>query len=218
VDLRGRLTPGIRVLHEGEAPVWILAGPGAPRNWRRAMEAEGARVLTVEGPGGEGSSRPATGSAPGSPDGGKPRRPSPEDLLRRLREEGLGSVLCEGGGRFGSALLRSGAVDRLIHVVAPVVLGSGAVPGYPLGGPSLGSSHRAFVGETGKGGGGRREREHVPSGSAWVPGPVRRLGNDLWMEWDRSHGPEGGPMDAEERQVASGPRGRVTDDPHREGR
>lgn len=219
VDLGGRLTPGIRVLHEGEAPVWLLAGPGASRTWRKAMEAEGARVLTVEGFGGGGSSRPAAGSAAASPDGGEPWRPSPADLLRRLREEGLGSLLCEGGGRFGSALLRSGAVDRLIHVVAPLVLGSGAVPGYPQGVQSFEGSPRGAKGEAAEGGAERRAPEPVLSGTAWVPGPVKRLGNDLWMEWDRGHGPEeGGPSRAEEGELAEGARGSRQDDPHREER
>jgi diaminohydroxyphosphoribosylaminopyrimidine deaminase / 5-amino-6-(5-phosphoribosylamino)uracil reductase len=168
LDLEGRLGPDLRALREGEAPVWILTGPGSPAEWRREMEAAGARVLVVEGRDAEGS-RSAGGGAGG---GDVPARPDPSDLLGALRAEGVRSLLCEGGGRWGAALLHDGLVDRLVHVVAPTVLGPGAVPGHPVGASSPG----------GQGRGGAKGR---PPGDRWIPGPVRLLGDDRWLEWDR---------------------------------
>jgi GTP cyclohydrolase II len=45
--------------------------------------------------------------------------------LRRLREQGIESVLVEGGARVITGLLAGGLVDRMIVAVAPLVLGSG---------------------------------------------------------------------------------------------
>src|SRR2546426_10666953 len=57
------------------------------------------------------------------------------DGLRMLREAGVESLLCEGGGALGARLLADGLVDRLYWVQAPVWLGEGAVPAFPGGPP-----------------------------------------------------------------------------------
>jgi len=145
LDLKGRLGPGLRLLKGGGPPVWILTGPRSPPEWRERMESAGARILDVDGSGVE-------------------EDPSPRDLLRRLRGEGIGALLCEGGGRWGSALVGAGAVDRLVHVIAPRFLGPQGVPGYPMGGEGTGTPAPADL---------------------WVPGRMRRLGADIWMEWDQ---------------------------------
>src|SRR5437660_59320 len=53
------------------------------------------------------------------------------DGLRMLRDAGVQSLLCEGGGALGARLLADGLVDRLYWVQAPVWLGEGAVPAFP---------------------------------------------------------------------------------------
>src|SRR5438094_769259 len=53
------------------------------------------------------------------------------DGLRMLRDAGIQSLLCEGGGALGARLLADGLVDRLYWVQAPVWLGEGAVPAFP---------------------------------------------------------------------------------------
>lgn len=48
-------------------------------------------------------------------------------------EVGVRSILCEGGGRLASSLLRDGRVHRLYLFVAPRTLGPGGVPAFPDG-------------------------------------------------------------------------------------
>jgi len=116
VDLAGRLSPELRMLREGDAPVWIVTGEGSSKGWRRQMEGAGARVLPLSGD----PDRGASGA---------------RQLLGRLRAEGLSSLLCEGGGRLAGSLLHGGGVDRLIHIWVPRVLGGGGVPAFfPTGG------------------------------------------------------------------------------------
>jgi diaminohydroxyphosphoribosylaminopyrimidine deaminase/5-amino-6-(5-phosphoribosylamino)uracil reductase len=46
-------------------------------------------------------------------------------LLRTLGQKGIMHVLCEGGGRLASGLLRAGLVDEMLLFVAPSILGGG---------------------------------------------------------------------------------------------
>ncbi|MEP6687614.1 MAG: bifunctional diaminohydroxyphosphoribosylaminopyrimidine deaminase/5-amino-6-(5-phosphoribosylamino)uracil reductase RibD [Gemmatimonadales bacterium] len=48
--------------------------------------------------------------------------------LRSLREDGITSILMEGGGRLAGALLAEGLVDRYYWVQTPIWLGARAVP------------------------------------------------------------------------------------------
>jgi diaminohydroxyphosphoribosylaminopyrimidine deaminase / 5-amino-6-(5-phosphoribosylamino)uracil reductase len=56
------------------------------------------------------------------------RAGSLEDALGALREQGVGSLLVEGGGQLAGALLRRGLVDRYYWIQAPLWLGEEAVP------------------------------------------------------------------------------------------
>lgn len=47
------------------------------------------------------------------------------DMLHRLRELGIGSLMVEGGSGIITSLLRAGLVDRLVVCIAPKVLGTG---------------------------------------------------------------------------------------------
>jgi len=52
-------------------------------------------------------------------------RVAPDALLRRLREHGLLSLVCEGGPSLAGQFLRDGLVDELCLSTSPVVIGSG---------------------------------------------------------------------------------------------
>jgi riboflavin biosynthesis pyrimidine reductase len=82
----------------------VVASPEAPVPSVTALEQNGVRV-----------SRPETLAAG----------------LRELREAGIQSLLCEGGGALGMRLLADELVDRLYWVQSPVWLGEGAVPAFP---------------------------------------------------------------------------------------
>ena len=87
-----------------EVPTWVMSSPDAPPASVSLLEQGGVRVF-------------------------RPR--SLADGLRALREAGVESVLCEGGGALGAKLLVDGLVDRLYWVQAPVWLGEAAVPAFP---------------------------------------------------------------------------------------
>jgi diaminohydroxyphosphoribosylaminopyrimidine deaminase/5-amino-6-(5-phosphoribosylamino)uracil reductase len=98
---------------------WVVAAADAPAARRRALERAGVRVLPV------------------------PRRGAHLDLRRALAalgRAGLTTLLVEGGGGLGAALLRAGLVDELHWFVAPSCLGGDARPALgPLGVARLGS-------------------------------------------------------------------------------
>ncbi len=105
---RSRLPEGCRLSRPGEGPpVWVVAAE-APDGAR----AEGVRALEA---------------APAS-DG---RGVDPGDALRRLSEEGIGTVLLEGGGRVAASFLRAGRVERMHLIYAPGLFGSEGVEGFP---------------------------------------------------------------------------------------
>ncbi len=97
-------------------PVWVLATAAAPDGRVRVLEERGVRVLRVP----EGAGGLDLGAA-----------------MRRLYDEEVRTVLCEGGGRFGSALLRDGFVDRLYLFYAPIIFGDGGVAAFPGGPPGF---------------------------------------------------------------------------------
>lgn len=116
-DRRLRTPPGSRLVATAEeAPVWIVCGPEASGEARRALEGAGARILRADGL---------------------------DEALTTLRGVGIASVLCEGGAALGSALLERGVVDRLTLFYAPLLLGPEARPGFAaISSPLLAGVHR----------------------------------------------------------------------------
>jgi diaminohydroxyphosphoribosylaminopyrimidine deaminase/5-amino-6-(5-phosphoribosylamino)uracil reductase len=122
LTVRGRVTPRkapVRVVFDRramlnetvglvrtarEVPTWVVASHEAPVASVATLEQSGVRVFR-----------------PGSLAEG----------LQMLREAGIQSLLCEGGGALGAKLLADGLVDRLYWVQAPIWLGDGAVPAFP---------------------------------------------------------------------------------------
>jgi diaminohydroxyphosphoribosylaminopyrimidine deaminase/5-amino-6-(5-phosphoribosylamino)uracil reductase len=104
-DRRAMLNPGvILVATAREIPTWVVASLEAPVPSVTALEQNGVRVF-----------RPDSLAAG----------------LQLLREAGIQSLLCEGGGALGMRLLADGLVDRLYWVQSPVWLGEGAIPAFP---------------------------------------------------------------------------------------
>lgn len=94
-----------------DAPVWVFAGPEAPEAREKALRERGVDVVRVfASPSGQGLELP--------------------EMIKVLARREVRCVLCEGGGKLGSSLLTAGLVDRLYLFMAPIVLGSDAVPAF----------------------------------------------------------------------------------------
>ena len=107
-----RVSPESRLLRTArEAPVWLLASADAPDERRTALMEKGARIVHVAA-----SER---GLDPGA-------------ALDVLWQEGVRTVLCEGGGRLAAALLEADRAARLILFLSPALFGADAVPAFPV--------------------------------------------------------------------------------------
>lgn len=115
-DPRVTLAPESRLAETAaEVPVWVLAAGDAladPAARERADALRSRGVEVVEAPPGPGGLDVA-------------------GALDRLWERGVRTVLCEGGGRLGSALLNAGRVDRMYLFTAPRLFGEEGVPAFP---------------------------------------------------------------------------------------
>lgn len=111
LDSRARLSPSARLFDTlSEAPLIIFTGSDAPDEKVARLEGGGATILRI--PKAEvGLSLPA--------------------VLEACWTLGLGSILCEGGGRLASELLKGSLARRLYLFVAPFVLGDRGVPAFP---------------------------------------------------------------------------------------
>ncbi|HUF12094.1 MAG TPA: bifunctional diaminohydroxyphosphoribosylaminopyrimidine deaminase/5-amino-6-(5-phosphoribosylamino)uracil reductase RibD [Longimicrobiales bacterium] len=119
-----RLSPESRLAAGVDrAPSWVFCAPDAPGN-AAPLEARGVRVERAR-------------RAPG---GGLDL----EDVMQRLAAADVRSVLCEGGGRLGAALLSADLVARQYVFMAPVLLGEQGPPAFPaIGGQALARRWRA---------------------------------------------------------------------------
>jgi diaminohydroxyphosphoribosylaminopyrimidine deaminase/5-amino-6-(5-phosphoribosylamino)uracil reductase len=118
VDARLETPPAARVLTEpARVPTILSALEGADPERARRLEAVGARVLPLPG-------------AEGRADVG---RVDLEALLRALVREGWHRVLCEGGPKLASELVRRRLVNRVAFYLAPRILGGDDARGSVAG-------------------------------------------------------------------------------------
>jgi diaminohydroxyphosphoribosylaminopyrimidine deaminase/5-amino-6-(5-phosphoribosylamino)uracil reductase len=107
VDTRATLNPKSRLVQSArEVPVWLFCTDDAPAERRDRLRELGVRVIELP-------------HAPGGVDLHK--------MVELLWSEGVRSVLCEGGGRIGSALLLEQLVQRMHLYYAPRVFGNAGV-------------------------------------------------------------------------------------------
>ncbi len=103
LDTHLRTPVEARVLRENPAPIWIATSSLAAQSRRRALEAAGARLLTLD-----------------SDDQGLLHLDS---LLQRLKEIGIHSLMVEGGARVITSFLHHKLADIAIITLAPWFLG-----------------------------------------------------------------------------------------------
>jgi len=122
LDCRQRLPPHARMRREGGSAVVVATTPGADPARADQVRGAGAEVWVCE------------------PEGG---RVSLRDLLGRLADRGVLSVLVEGGAALHASLLEAGLVDRVVALLAPVLVGGeAALP--PVGGTGVAELSRAL--------------------------------------------------------------------------
>jgi diaminohydroxyphosphoribosylaminopyrimidine deaminase/5-amino-6-(5-phosphoribosylamino)uracil reductase len=97
-DLSPQLT---LVRSAGETPTTVVVSPEADAGRVRRLETAGVTILQAE---------------------------NLESSLKALLDQGVQSLLVEGGGQLAGALLRHGLVDRYYWIQAPLWLGEEAVP------------------------------------------------------------------------------------------
>jgi diaminohydroxyphosphoribosylaminopyrimidine deaminase / 5-amino-6-(5-phosphoribosylamino)uracil reductase len=110
VDTRATLNPKSRLVQSArEVPVWLFCSTESPAERRDRLRALGVRVIELP-------------HAPGGVDLHK--------MIELLWSESVRSVLCEGGGRIGSALLLAHLVQRMHLYYAPRVFGNAGVVAF----------------------------------------------------------------------------------------
>lgn len=107
VDSRARLPSSAQLLQTGTRPPLIAVGPDAPRNRTARLREAGAELLVI--PKGEGGL-------------------SLPDLMAALGRRGVTSVMIEGGGRLSTSALQAGIVDKVLLMIAPILIGGRTAP------------------------------------------------------------------------------------------
>lgn len=107
VDSRGRLPFTARLLRSGSRPVLVAASPRISRARLRQLQEQGAEVMVLP-PGEGGVSLP--------------------DLIHELGRRKITSLMIEGGGRLATSALQAGLVDKVILMLAPVLIGGKKAP------------------------------------------------------------------------------------------
>lgn len=130
VDSQASLSADSRLARTAaEAPVVVFCTQAAPEAAVEALRARGVRVHRV----------PGTGA-----------RVDLVAMLRELHAEGVGALLCEGGGELAGELIARELVQRLHLFIAPRFFGSRGVPAFPLEAPPPGAwrlVHRSTHGD-----------------------------------------------------------------------
>jgi diaminohydroxyphosphoribosylaminopyrimidine deaminase/5-amino-6-(5-phosphoribosylamino)uracil reductase len=111
VDSRGRIPPMARVL-TGESRTFVATTDEATPTWRGIIEAQGAEVVTF------------------------PSRDGHVDLRTLLEELGrrdILTLLVEGGGVIHGGFFDAGLVDKVLAVIAPMIVGASEAPAAVAG-------------------------------------------------------------------------------------
>jgi diaminohydroxyphosphoribosylaminopyrimidine deaminase/5-amino-6-(5-phosphoribosylamino)uracil reductase len=105
LDSRLRLPLESRLVESANGDVVVFCTKHEPQR-RKELERRGVRVEQVEGLG----------------------RPDLHDVMQRLGEEEITSLMIEGGAMVNGAALEAGVVDKVFLYYAPKTLGDGALP------------------------------------------------------------------------------------------
>ncbi len=107
VDTRGRVPVTARLFTSGSHPPLVAVGPRVAQARLRQLRERGADLIVL--PLGEGGL-------------------SLPHLIRELGRREITSVMIEGGGRLATTALQAGAVDKLMLILAPILIGGKKAP------------------------------------------------------------------------------------------
>jgi len=143
-DTQLRLPPGSKLASTThEVPTWVIAGLDAPAEAEAVLRAKGVGVLRV----------------PRSSEG----RVDMTAALQALAEQGIASLLVEGGAELVGSMLATRAADELHAFLAPLLLGPRGRPGaVDWAGPDTPSDAPRIV----------RPRWELCGDDAYVRGPI----------------------------------------------
>jgi len=122
VDPRAETPPDAKLFAD-PSPVLLAIAPHADPARRRALEARGAQLLEV-------------------PLGANGRHLDLDALMAMLGEQGLDSILLEGGGGLNASALRAGIVTKVVTFIAPKLLAGDGIP--PTHGPAFATMDQAL--------------------------------------------------------------------------
>jgi len=101
VDSRARIPLGAKVLNR-EAPTIVATTKFASKRKIKALKKKGAKVLIVKD---------------------RDKKVNLKELLKRLGESEIISLLVEGGGSINASFLEGGLVDKMLFFIAPKIIG-----------------------------------------------------------------------------------------------
>ncbi len=107
----------------GDVPLIIACHENASKEKEEILAAKGARIIRA-----------------GLPDG----RVDLKALVRILGQEGIDSILLEGGGTLAFAAFEAGIIDKVQFYIAPKIIG-GTASMTPLGGPGIAHLKEAWA-------------------------------------------------------------------------
>lgn len=116
VDSNLRTPENAKLLSSQLASNTIIATRSSDRNRQRPFLQKGATILVCEG---------------------ENDRVSLPDLMKKLGERGVQSILLEGGSRLAGGMLQNGLIDELVIFIAPKIIGCDGYSPLALQGLSL---------------------------------------------------------------------------------
>jgi diaminohydroxyphosphoribosylaminopyrimidine deaminase/5-amino-6-(5-phosphoribosylamino)uracil reductase len=111
VDTHLRTPESVRVLSDGNAANTLIATAETNPRVHLRYQNQGATILLCDRENG---------------------RVSMKDLLLKLGERGVQSILLEGGGRLAGSMLEQGLIDEFVFFLAPKLLGSDGFSPFSL--------------------------------------------------------------------------------------
>jgi diaminohydroxyphosphoribosylaminopyrimidine deaminase/5-amino-6-(5-phosphoribosylamino)uracil reductase len=113
LDSHLRIPLDARVVTDGKAPTWIYTTAHAPREKQAALENLGVRVIPFDS-----------------------EQVAVERVLASLGQQGITSLLVEGGAAVNGSFLRARAIQKIIHYVSIKLVGGADAP-TPFGGTGI---------------------------------------------------------------------------------